>query len=90
MENADRPEDIESVITYAKSLPDFPNKQLIVQRLETHNLNRYQEALLNLNEILSTPEAPLPDATGKAVTMEELQTLATRISRLEANDLVAE
>lgn len=90
MENSERPENIDSVISYAKSLPDFPNKAIIVQRLETRNLNRYQEALQNLNETLAAPQPPLPGANGEAVTLDQLQTLATRISHLEANDLVAE
>lgn len=83
-------ENIEHVIAYAKALPDFPNKALVVQRLETRNLNRYQEARMNLNEVLAADGAPQADACGVAVTREQLQTLIDRISLLEAQDIFAE
>ncbi len=83
-------ENIENVIIYAKELPDFPNKAIVVQRLETRNLNRYQEARMNLNEVLAAEEAPQADACGIAVTKEQLQTLIDRISLLEAQDIFAE
>lgn len=83
-------EQVDSVIAFAKSLPDFPNKAIVVQRLETRNLNRYQEALMNLHEILAQDEPPLPSATGEPILREQLEELRHRISRLEANEPVAE
>ena len=81
---------IEDVIAYARALPDFPNKALIMQRLETGNLNRYQEALQTLNEVLAMETTPNAEACGTGVSMEQLQELADQIARLEAKDLVAE
>jgi hypothetical protein len=82
---------IDDIIAYARSLPDFPNKALILQRLETRNLNRYQEAALTINEVLAMPNSPdAPAAGGKAVTADQLQSLIDRISRLEATDIIAE
>ncbi len=81
---------IDEVIAFAKALPDFPHKALVVQRLETRNLNRYQEALMNLNEVLAADDAPQAGADGKAVTCDQLQLLVDRISLLEAQDIVAE
>ncbi len=83
-------ENIDNVIAYAKGLPDFPNKAIVVQRLETQNLNRYQEARMNLNEVLAVENAPLADTCGVAVTRDQLQTLIDRISLLEAQDIFAE
>ncbi len=83
-------ENIDNVIAYAKGLPDFPNKAIVVQRLETQNLNRYQEARMNLNEVLAVEDAPQADACGVAVTRDQLQTLIDRISLLEAQDIFAE
>ena len=83
-------EDIDSVIRYVKELPDFPNKALVLNRLETRNLNRYQEALLSLNETLASPEPPIAAPGASVATMDQLQTLAQRISALEANEPVAE
>lgn len=90
MENPPPFESIDSVIAYAKSLPDFPNKALVVQRLETRNLNRYQEARLNLNEVLGSDDAPMASPGQAAVTRDQLQCLVDRISLLEANEPVAE
>jgi len=81
---------IEDVLAYTRALPDFPNKALIVQRLETGNLNRYQEALLTLNEVLAAETTPSAEACGAGVSKEQLQELADQIARLEAKDLVAE
>lgn len=83
-------ENIDHVIAYAKALPDFPNKATVVQRLETRNLNRYQEARMNLNEVLAAEDAPQADASGVAVSKDQLQTLIDRISLLEAQDIFAE
>ena len=83
-------ESIESVLAYARSLPDFPNKALILQRLETGNLNRYQEAMLNLNETLAADDAPIASTSGEAVTRQQLEVLLNKIARLEAKDIVAE
>jgi hypothetical protein len=90
MQESTELENIDEVIAYAKSLPDFPNKAIIVQRLETRNLNRYQEALLNLHEILAQPEVPLPASEGEAITCAQLEALRDKISGLEANEPVAE
>lgn len=81
---------IDDVIAYAKALPDFPNKAVVIQRLETRNLNRYQEAVLNLNDVLAQPEPPLPSIDGRPILREQLEALVDKISRLEANDIVAE
>ena len=88
---------IDAVLAYARALPDFPNKALVLQRLETGNLNRYQEALLNLNEQIANLEnaANASDAgaaqppTGDA-TAQQLQALVSRIAKLEAQDPIAE
>mgnify|MGYP007049509541 CR=1 FL=1 len=90
MQDSPRLENIDSVIAYAKSLPDFPNKAIIVQRLETRNLNRYQEALLNLHETLAATEQPIAGVDGEAITREQLEILVNRISKLEANEPIAE
>lgn len=89
MEEA-RQESIEDVIRYARELPDFPHKALVVERLETRNINRYQEALLNLNEILANDEAPDASACGGAVSRQQLEALVDKIAVLEAQDQVAE
>lgn len=81
---------IEEVIAYAKSLPEFPHKTLVVERLETRNLNRYQEALLKLNEVIVEHQDPAPDASGTAVTREQLQHLIDKIASMESNEQVAE
>jgi hypothetical protein len=81
---------IEDVVAYTKALPDFPNKAIIVQRLETGNLNRYQEALMTLNEVLVSETTPNADACGTGVSREQLQKLADQIASLEAKDIVAE
>jgi hypothetical protein len=85
-----RQENVEDVIRYARELPEFPNKAIIVQRLETRNINRYQEALMNLNEILANDEAPDAAACGAAVSRQQLQALVDKIAVLEAQDQVAE
>lgn len=89
MENR-KTENIDDVIAYADSLPDFTNKALVLQRLGTGNLNRYQEALLSVNEILATDIPAQPDMEGRSVSKEQLQTLVDRIALLGAQDLVAE
>lgn len=83
-------ESLENVIAFVNSLPDFPNKALVLQRLETGNLNRYQEALLTINDTLSSEEAPLAGSNGEAVTREQLQTVVNRIALLQAQEQVAE
>lgn len=85
-----RKDNIEDVIRYAKELPDFPHKALVVERLETRNINRYQEALLNLNEVLANNEAPDAAACGTAVSRQQLEALVNKIAMLEAQDQVAE
>ncbi len=86
----ERLENIDEVIAYAKSLPDFPNKAQVVQRLETRNLNRYQEAVLFLNELLAADAAPAAAPGSPAVAREQIQKLVDRIAELGAQDLVAE
>lgn len=79
---------IETIVEYARNLPGFPNKEIVVQRLETGNLNRYQEALLALNEtIAGLEENGTPEGSA---TKEQLQSLINRIARLEAKDPIAE
>jgi len=80
-----RYEDIDSVIKFAEALPDFPNKSFVLERLETRNMNRYQEALATLNELFAEADAP---GGIDAKTKSGLQELANRLARLEASDPV--
>lgn len=81
-------DDIDSVIAFAKSLPDFPNKAFVVERLEMRNVNRYQEAMGSLNETLASNPNPDEACTGGAATGSQIQELVNRIARLEASDPV--
>ena len=79
---------IEAIAEYARSLPGFPNKELVLQRLETGNLNRYQEAILTLNENIAALETT--PAGESSASREQLQSLLDRIARLESKDPIAE
>lgn len=81
---------IEEVIELANSLPDFPNKQTVINRLETGNLNRYQEAQLLLNELLANTEAPSAAPGEPAISMDQIQALHDRISNLGAAEIETE
>lgn len=83
-------EDIDEVILFARSLPDFPNKPTVLNRLETRNLNRYQEAQMLLNEVLATNESPSSGPGQESASLEQIQELADRIAKLGASDIVAE
>ena len=78
-------EGIDQIVAYAKGLPDFPNKALIVQRLETGNINRYQEAMLNINEVIAQYDTH-DTAHDTSATKEQLQGLLDRITALESQD----
>jgi len=80
-------DDIEDVIAFARALPEFPSKAKIVERLETRNVNRYQEAMGTLAELLVTDPDPL-QACGTGITRGQLEQLRERIARLEASDPV--
>lgn len=83
-------ENIDDVVAFTAALPDFPNKALVLKRLETGNLNRYQEALLTLNETLAEWDNPIAAAGERPVTRAQLERLVDRISILQAQDIVAE
>jgi hypothetical protein len=76
-------DDIDQVLAFARSVPEFPNKALVVSRLETRNLNRFQEAILVVNESIVNAEA-------QGESTETLVALLNRIEKLEANDKVAD
>jgi len=77
--------EIEGLLQFARSLPEFPNKALVVQRLETANINRYQETMLTLNELLASDDLKSQaEATPGEITREQIQELLTRITGLES------
>lgn len=80
-------ENAENVIMFARSLPDFPDKIKIIERLETRNVNRYQEAMGTLAELLVGDPDPLAGC-GSGITREQLEELRSRIASLEASDPV--
>lgn len=82
-------ENVDEVIAHARSLPDFPDKSVVIGRLETRNVNRYQEALMALNELVVKAESE--DAgPGNSASKEQLQGLIDKIARLESADNLAE
>jgi hypothetical protein len=81
-------ETVENVIAFARALPDFPNKPLIVEQLETRNVNRFQQAMDKLNEVLVQTPNPQAACTGGGATGEQLQELINRIAQLDASDPV--
>lgn len=84
--NAEPIEEPETVIAHIRTMPDFTHKALIIERLQTRNVNRYQEALLKLNELLVEGNSALSNG----VTNEQIQNLITRIARLESSGSDAE
>ncbi|MGI8905289.1 MAG: hypothetical protein ACR2IE_02225 [Candidatus Sumerlaeaceae bacterium] len=81
-------ETLENVIAYAQSIPDFPNKPLILEQLETRNVNRFQQAMAKLNEVLVQNPDPEPSSSGGGASREQLQELVNRITQLDASDPV--
>jgi hypothetical protein len=79
-------EDVDNVIAFARSLPDFPNRALVLDRLEQRNVNRYQEAMLSLNEALAIFDYTKTHADG--ASKQQIQQLIDRLARLEASDPV--
>lgn len=76
---------IEGLLQFARSLPDFPHKALVIQRLETANINRYQETMLTLNELLAGDDLKSQaEAAPGEITREQIQELLTRITGLES------
>lgn len=78
-------EEVENVMTFVRSMPDFPGRARVLDRLEQRNVNRYQEAMLLLNEVLAQPES---DSTTGSASHEEIRELVNRLARLEASDPV--
>lgn len=81
-------ETLDNVIAYARSIPDFPGKPLILEQLETRNVNRFQQAMGKLNELLVENPHPAASCAGGAASREQIQQLIDRITRLEASDPV--
>jgi hypothetical protein len=81
-------EEVESVLAYARSIPDFPGKALVLEQLETRNVNRFQQAMGKLNELLVTTEQPAVSCAGGGATRDQIQELVERITRLDASDPV--
>lgn len=78
-------EEPETVISHIRAMPDFTHKEFVIERLQTRNVNRYQEAVLKLNELI------VEDGNGDGtVNSVEIQNLITRITRLESSGSDAE
>lgn len=80
-------EEPETVIAHIRSMPDFTHKEFVIERLQTRNVNRYQEAVLKLNELI------VEDGDGGesgTVSGVEIQNLISRITRLESSGSDAE
>jgi hypothetical protein len=79
-------ETVEGVLEYARLIPDFPSKPLIVQQLETRNVHRFQPAMAKLNELLVENPDPQASCYGGGANREQLQELVNRIAQLDASD----
>ena len=82
-------EEPETVIAHIRSMADFTHKEFVIERLQTRNVNRYQEAVLKLNELIVEDRGPNADVT-EMVSAEQIQNLITRITRLESSGSDAE
>ncbi len=82
-------EEPETVIAHIRTMPDFTHKEFVIERLQTRNVNRYQEALLKLNELI-VQDRPDMAAGLEAVSADKIQNLITRIARLESSGSDAE
>ena len=74
-----RYDNIDDVISFARQLPEFPNKAAVVQCLETRNMNRYAQALVLIE-----------DGRTDGPVHESLVELEKRIKALAASDIVSE
>ena len=81
-------ETVENVVAYAQSIPDFPGKPLVLEQLETRNVNRFQQAMGKLNELLVSNPDPISSCAGGGASREQIQELVNRIAQMEASDPV--